>query len=119
MSELFRRKMKKEEKKKVFVDLENYKTPMYTQSDAGIKVVEVSSYKDLRPLIDMAYRGNVLLLDFSRFADGDTLKKEMAKRMYEVSKDIGGTFSEISDRLMIMSPSGLRVDKCRITHKGE
>ncbi|MDR0309385.1 MAG: cell division protein SepF [Candidatus Methanoplasma sp.] len=113
---MFGRK-EEQKKKKVFVDLNDHSTPMYAPSDAGIKVVETTSYRDLKPLTDMAYRGNILVLDFSKFADGDIVKKEMAARLREVSKDISGAFTEVSDRLMILSPGGLGIDKCRITYK--
>ena len=109
---------KKEERKgKVFVDLNEHSAPMYAQSDAKIKAVEVTSYRDLKALTDMAYRGNILVLDFSRFAEGDAAKREIAKRLLEVAKDISGAFTEVSDRLMILSPSGLNIDKCRITYR--
>jgi len=113
---MFGRK-KKEEKKKIFVDLNDYPAPGYTQSDAGIKIVEVTTYNDLRPLMDMAYRGNILILDFSRFADGDNSKREIAKRLLAVAEDLSGSFTEASERIMVMSPGGLCIDKCRITHK--
>jgi SepF-like predicted cell division protein (DUF552 family) len=110
-------KKKKEQKTKSFVDLNEYSAPMFAQSDAGIKVVEVTSHRDLKALTDMAYRGNILVLDFSRFTDGDTEKKEMALQLLEVARDISGAFTEVSDRLMILSPSGLNIDKCKIRYK--
>jgi Uncharacterized conserved protein len=114
---MFGKKKKEEKKKKIFVDLDDYHAPEYTQSDAGIKVVEVTLYNDLRPLMDMAYRGNILILDFSRFADGDNAKREIAKRLLAVAEDINGSFTEASDRIMVMSPGGMCIDKCKITHK--
>jgi SepF-like predicted cell division protein (DUF552 family) len=115
---LFRRKketQKKSEKK--FVDLNDYQAPMYAPSDARVKVVEVTSYRDLKPLTDMAYRGNILVLDFSRFAEDDNVKREMAKNLMEVARDISGAFLEASDRLMILSPSGLNIDRSKINYK--
>lgn len=113
---LFGRK-KEERAEKHFVDLDGYSAPMYAQSDARVKIVEVTSYRDIKALTDMAYRGNVLILDFSRFAEGDAAKGDIAKRFLEISKDISGAFTEVSDRLMVLSPSGLGIDKCRITYK--
>ena len=90
---------------------------MYAPSDARVKVVEVTSYRDLKALTDMAYRGNILVLDFSRFAEGDNVKRDMAKNLMEVARDISGAFVEVSDRLMVLSPSGLNIDRSRINHK--
>jgi len=102
---------------RAFVDLDGYVEPVYAQSDARVKVVEVASHRDLRALTDMAYRGNVLVLDFSRFADGDAAKKDMSRRLREAAKDVGGAFTEASDRLMVLSPGGLGIDKCKITYR--
>ena len=110
-------KKKEEKKEKVFVDLNEYSAPMYAQSDAKVKVVEVTTYRDLKALTDMAYRGNILVLDFSKFVEGDNVKKDIAKRLMEVAVDISGAFMEASDRLMVLSPSGLNIDRCRITYK--
>jgi len=114
---MFGRKKKEERKEKVFVDLDDHSEPMYAQSDARIKVVEVTSYRDLKALADMAYRGNILVLDFSRFTEGDDVKRDMAKYLMGIARDISGAFTEVSDRLMVLSPSGLNIDKCKITYR--
>jgi SepF-like predicted cell division protein (DUF552 family) len=104
-------------REKVFVDLSEYSEPMHTPSDARIKVVEMTSYRDIKPITDMAYRGNILILDFSKFAEGDAVRSEMKKRLTDIAGDLSGAFTEVSDRLMILSPSGLNIDKCRITYR--
>lgn len=114
---MFGKKKEQTSGKKIFVDLGEYSEPLYSPSDAGIKVIETTSYRDLKPITDMAYRGNIIILDFSRFSDGDTVKKDMSKRLQAVSKDINGAFTEVSDRMMIMSPGGMNIEKCRIRYK--
>ena len=113
----FRKKKPEKKEETIFVDLNNYSMQSRVQSDARVKIVEVTSSSDLKPLTDLAYRGNILVLDFSRFADGDDEKKTMARHILKVAIDIDGAFTEASERLMILSPSGLCIDKCRITHK--
>jgi len=110
-------KNKEDEKKKTFVDLNEHSAPLYAQSDARIKVVEMSSHRDLKAVTDMAYRGNILILDFSKFADGDAAKNDIAKRLMDIARDMNGAFTEVSDRLMVLSPSGLSIDKCRISYR--
>ena len=101
----------------MFVDLNKYSAPMYAPSDAGIKAVEVKVYRDLKTLTDMAYRGNILILDFSKFEEGDAVKRDIAKRLHEVAADVSGAFAELSDRLMVLSPSGLNIEKCKINYR--
>ena len=108
---------KEEERKKTFIDLNDHRAPLYAQSDARIKMVEMRAHRDLKAVTDMAYQGNILVLDFSKFADGDAAKNDIAKRLMDVARDMNGAFTEVSDRLMILSPSGLNIDKCRIAYK--
>jgi len=116
---MFGKKKKEEqpENKKRFVDLNGMAEPKYSQSDAKIMIIEVTSYRDLKALTDLAYRGNILVLDFSRFPEGDQVKRDMAKRFLDVAADLNGAFTEASERLMVLSPSGLGIEKLRITYK--
>ncbi|MDR2698229.1 MAG: cell division protein SepF [Candidatus Methanoplasma sp.] len=110
-------KKEEEERKKTFVDLNEHIAPLCAQSDARIKVVEMTSRRDLKAITDMAYRGNIMILDLSRFAEGDAAKGEIAKYLTDIAKDMNGAFTEVSGRLMILSPGGLGIDKCRITYR--
>lgn len=106
-----------EEKEKVFVDLSSYPVKTKVSTDAHVKMVEVTSYSDLKVLVDMTYRGNVVVMDFSRFADGDAQKKEMVKDFLKVASDINGAFMEASDRIMILSGNGMPIDRTRLSHR--
>ncbi len=105
------------DEKKVFVDLNNYPLGAKSSTDAHIKMVDVASYGDLKVLIDMAYRGNVVIMDFSRFADGDDQKKQMVREFVKVAADISGSFMEASDRIQILSGNGMPIDKTRLSHR--
>lgn len=102
--------------KKTFVDLGKYsvKTPLRT--DVSIKVVEVRRGADLKPISDMVYRGNVVVLDFSHFEEGDQEKRAMAKYLMKTAADISGHFSEASDTLMVIGGNGMPIERCRIRH---
>lgn len=110
-------KKKNVPEKKVFVDLEHYAEPMYVRSEAGIKIVTVTSRRDTKPISDMIYRGNVMILDFSKFTEGDAAKTEMAERLREASDGMRGAFTVTSDRLMVSSPAGLSIEKCKILYR--
>jgi len=105
------------QEKKTVVDLGEMTMPVQFHSDARVKVVEVTCFDDLKSLSDMAYRGNVLVMDFSRFADGQEMKNELARQLLKVALNINGAFMEATDRLMVLSPGGLDIDRIRISHK--
>ncbi|MDR0888241.1 MAG: cell division protein SepF [Candidatus Methanoplasma sp.] len=111
-------KKKEEPKKKVFVDLEGYPSSSAPkpQSDASVKYVDILAYTDLKPIVDLAYRGNIVILDFSRYADGEQSKRDISEHLAGVATDTDGKFREVSDRLMIITP-GWNIEHIRITHK--
>lgn len=99
--------------RKVFVDLSTYPTRTRTLSGARVKMVDVVSRRDLKALTDMAYGGGVIVMDFSRFADGDLQKRSMADELMRTAADVNGAFMEVSDRIMILSCNGMPIDRVR------
>jgi len=107
----------KEVKGKVYIDLEDRCRSPSTGSPAGIKIVEVMFKDDLKELEEMVRQGNVMVLDFSRFTDGYGIKKDMSKRLFEVANEMNNLFIEISDRLTVISASGLAMEKYKIAQR--
>lgn len=116
-SDMLFKKKKSEEKPKTFIDLNDYPLPVHVSSVSSIKVVEMQRFDDLKPVTDMAYRGNVMVMDFSKYSEDTDRRKEMARYLLKVAKDTDGSFLEASDTLMILSPGGMTIDRCRITYK--
>jgi SepF-like predicted cell division protein (DUF552 family) len=101
---------------RAFLDLDSVAQGPQEPAPRRIKVVEVMAREDLRAVSDMAYGGSVVVLDFSRFADGDAAKREFAEHLSGAARDAGGSFSEASDRIMVFGPAGWGIDRCRISH---
>lgn len=112
----FRKKATKEKEGKVFVDLNGYRMPRYSGSDARIKILEIRTSSDLKPIQDLAYRGNILILDFAEFEEETEDKRALARELLKTARDIDGSFSEASNTLMILAPSGLEIERLRISH---
>ncbi len=105
------------EKKKAFVDLEGYSEPGDEQGIC-VKAVELRHFTDLKALTDLAFQDNILVIEMSLFADGEEHRRDAVEAMRSLADDRGGAFSEISDRVIILAPPGIGIDKCRITRRG-
>lgn len=113
VNELFGRKQGKVNDK-VFVDLDTFPASQTPRSDASIKYVDVAISADLKPISDLAYRGNILILNFEGFCEDAAAKNELVRSLLEIANDMGGTFANADGRIMILSPAGLGIDRVRI-----
>ena len=101
---------------KKFIDLGKHRVKTQARTDVAIKVVEVRTRADPKPITDMANKGNVLVLDFSFFEDDILEKRAMAKSLMKTASDLGSHFAEMSDTMMVITGNGMPIEKVRIKH---
>ncbi|MEM4258021.1 MAG: cell division protein SepF [Candidatus Thermoplasmatota archaeon] len=100
-----------------YVDLEKYvDSTGDSMGSVKMKVAlgEIRQYDDLKVLSDYVYGGNVLILDFSAIADEEVILKRVTNELKRITDDIGGDIAGIGNNLMIVSPSGVKVDRRKI-----
>ncbi len=103
-----------------YVDLEKYgesKTDEKTSAKMHVAVGEIQRYEDIKQLSDYVYGGNVLILDFSPISDEEVILKRITNELKKMADDIGGDIAGIGNNLMIISPSGVKVDRRKIRGK--
>ncbi len=103
-----------------YVDLEKY---VDTTQDKNIPanmhvgIGEIQRYEDIKKLSDYVYGGNVLILDFSPISDEEVILKRITNELRKITDDIGGDIAGIGNNLMIVSPSGVKIDRRKIRGK--
>jgi len=103
-----------------YVDLEKYvetKTSDTSSATMHIAVGEIQRYEDIKEISNYVYGGNVLILDFSPISDEEVILKRITNELKKMAKDIGGDIAGIGNNLMIISPSGVKVDRRKIRGK--
>jgi len=103
-----------------YVDLEKYvesKTDEKTSAKMHVAVGEIQRYEDIKQLSDYVYGGNVLILDFSPVSDEEVILKRITDELRRIADDIGVDIAGIGNNLMIISPSGVKIDRRRIRGK--
>ena len=100
-----------------YVDLEKYtesKIDEKTSAKMHVAVGEIQRYDDIKQLSDYVYGGNVLILDFSPVSDEEVILKRITDELRRIADDIGGDIAGIGNNLMIISPSGEKIDRRKI-----
>jgi len=103
-----------------YIDLEKYADAQGgTTSGARMHVAigDIQRYEDLKEFCDYVYGGNVLILDFSAISDQEVLLKRVTNELKRMTDDIGGDVAGIGSNLMIVSPSGVKVERRKIRGK--
>ena len=103
-----------------YVDLEKYvdlKSDTKTSAKMHVAVGEIQRYEDIKQLSDYVYGGNVLILDFSPVSDEEVILKRITEELHRIADDIGGDIAGIGNNLMIISPTGVKIDRRKIRGK--
>lgn len=103
-----------------YVDLEKY---VESTGDTAmparmhVRVGEIQRYEDLKDFTDYVYGGNVLILDFSPIAEEEVILKRITKDLKKSVGEIDGDIAGIGNNLMIVSPSGVKIDRRKLRGK--
>jgi len=103
-----------------YVDLEKYSESTTSEKSSAkmhVAVGEIQQYEDIKAISDYVYGGNVLILDFSPISDEEVILKRITNELKKMATDIGGDIAGIGNNLMIISPSGVKVDRRKIRGK--
>ena len=103
-----------------YIDLEKYADAQGSSTPGArmhVAIGDIQRYEDLKELCDYVYGGNVLILDFSAISDQEVLLKRVTNELKRITDDIGGDVAGIGSNLMIVSPSGVKVERRKIRGK--
>ena len=99
-----------------YIDLEKYVATENVAPPAKmyVRVGEIHRYEDLRQFTDYVYGGNLLLLDFSPIADEEVILKRITNDLKKMVEEINGDIAGIGNNMMIVSPSGVKIDRRKL-----
>ena len=103
-----------------YVDLEKYiESTEDTTMPASmhVRVGEIQRYEDLKDFTDYIYGGNVLILDFSPIAEEEVILKRITNDLKKLAGEINGDIAGIGNNMMIIAPSGVKIDRRKLRGK--
>lgn len=103
-----------------YVDLEKYiesAEDTTTLASMHVRVGEIQRYEDLKDFTDYIYGGNVLILDFSPIAEEEVILKRITNDLKKLAGEINGDIAGIGNNMMIIAPSGVKIDRRKLRGK--
>jgi uncharacterized protein len=79
-----------------------------------IKLGEIYRYEDLTPVVQPAYQGNIVIIDYSSIANDQLTLKRITNELKAVSRDTNGDVAAIGHNLIIVAPNGIKIDRHKI-----
>jgi SepF-like predicted cell division protein (DUF552 family) len=79
-----------------------------------IKLGEIYRYEDLTPVVQPAYNGNIVIIDYSSIANDQLTLKRITNELKAVSRDTNGDVAAIGHNLIIVAPNGIKIDRHKI-----
>jgi len=79
-----------------------------------VKVAEIYRYEDISNLANLVYNGNILILDYNSMANDQLALKRIINELKSVVKDINGDVAGIGKNLIMVTPSGVKVDRNKL-----
>lgn len=112
----------KTEKDEAVVETESYidLSDMTFEDEASpdaqmlVKVGEIYRYEDLGAITSHVYNGNIVLLDITSIANDDLTMKRVSSELRNIVRDVNGDVAGIAKNLLMITPSGVRIDRNKI-----
>lgn len=98
------------------IDLSKYEEVLEEEpAETYVKIAEVSSLNQVSSLKQEIYNGNVLMIDISSIRGDDLLRDRILKELKDVVVDVHGDIAGVKGNTVIVTPTGIKIDRSKIT----
>jgi len=97
-----------------FIDLTDYSADITSAPAEGgmyVKIAEITDYNQLRDVTNFVYDGNVLVLRIVAISEDEEVMKKLTRDLKQLSYDINGDVAGLGSDTIIVTPSGVKVDR--------
>ncbi len=84
-------------------------------AETYIRVAELTNLNELTSLKKEVYEGNILMIDISNIKVDKLLLDRALKDLKEVVMDVHGDIAGIKDDQVLVTPTGIKIDRSKIT----
>lgn len=85
-----------------------------TAASMYVKVADLTRIEDLRGFVDYVYKGNMLILDFSHIAEDEVALRRATNELKSVVTDCGGDLAGFGKNLLLVTPTGVKIDRQKL-----
>ncbi len=89
-------------------------SPLGQAAQHWVRVAEIYRYEDVGDLTTHVYNGDMLLVDFTSLANDELALKRITSDLKNVSRDTGGDVAAVGKNWLLVTPSGVKIDRNKI-----
>jgi uncharacterized protein len=98
------------------IDLSKYEEVLEEEpAETYVKIAEVSNLNQLSSLKQEIYNGNILMIDISNIRGDDLMRDRVLKELKDVIVDVHGDIAGFKGNTVIVTPTGIKIDRSKIT----
>ena len=98
------------------IDLSKYEEVLEEEpAETYVKIAEVSNLNQLSSLKQEIYNGNILMIDISNIRGDDLMRDRVLKELKDVVVDVHGDIAGYKGNNVIVTPTGIKIDRSKIT----
>jgi uncharacterized protein len=98
------------------IDLSKYEEVLEEEpAETYVKIAEVSNFNQISSLKQEIYNGNILMIDISSIRGDDLMRDRILKELKDVVVDVHGDIAGVKGNTVIVTPTGIKIDRSKIT----
>ena len=102
-----------------YIDLSDYAATETTSGEPAastyVKFAKVRALDDLKHFASIVYDGNMLVLDIKAVQSDEILLRRLSNELRKLASDTGGDIAGLGDSHILLTPTGIKVDRRQIT----
>ncbi|MCK4613280.1 MAG: cell division protein SepF [Thermoplasmata archaeon] len=79
-----------------------------------IKVADMNDVTDMQVLSKYVYDGNILILNITNIVRDEERFKDLTAELTKLVKDVDGDLAGVGPQMLVVTPSGIKIDRERI-----
>jgi len=118
----FIEKLFKPERKEIseedFVEIDTYEYKEVSEEKPAstyVKVAELVSLNDINEVKKQVYEGNIVIVNMGPMGTDRLVRERVIKELKKVTDDVDGDIVGLGEAQLILTPSGIKVDRNKIT----
>ena len=82
-----------------------------------VRVAQLATPNELPELKKEVYDGNILMIDISQIKNDKSTSERAVRDLKQVAADVHGDIAGIGENQIIVTPTGIRIDRTKIVGK--
>jgi len=100
------------------IDLKEYEAEMVEEAETFVKVAEVTGINEIPEIRRQVYEGNIVIADIAFIKHDKITLDRILKDLKQLAEDVSGDIVGLGEDYVIVTPTGIRIDRNKIKGAG-